>query len=74
VVHSDSATEPYRSTFALAPRAERIAHAHFLRRRDRAHLGVGVKIILAPPFIIMLYGESRMKYTGWCQNDCNVQG
>ena len=24
--------------------------------------------------LYMLYGESLMEYTGWCQNDFNVQG
>ena len=39
-----------------------------------ARLGGDVnKVIITPPCIYM-YGESLMKYTGWCQNDFNVQG
>jgi hypothetical protein len=35
------------------------------RRRRYSHSEAALHI---------LYGESRMKYTGWCQNDFNVQG
>ena len=30
------------------------------------------KVIITPPCIFILYGESLMKITGWCQNDFNV--
>jgi hypothetical protein len=39
----------------------------------RVRLGVDVGVILTPPLYI-LYKESLMKYTGWYQNDFNVQG
>jgi hypothetical protein len=35
---------------------------------------VGVNEVILTPPCILLYGESLMRYTVWCQNDFNVQG
>jgi hypothetical protein len=38
--------------------------------KDAGGLGVDVKVILTPPFILCMAGYT----TGWCQNGVHVQG
>jgi hypothetical protein len=59
-------------------RQQRVQAGVQLQARPAAppRLGVDVKVILTPRyrFGTRMEGESLMKYTGWCQNDFNVQG
>ena len=44
-----------------------------LGRQQHARLGVDVLKSQSHATLYTVYGESRMEYAGWCQNDFNVR-
>ena len=54
------------------PEAREVGPAQEAEGEAHLRLGVDARVILTRT-LYTLYGESRMDYTGWCQNDFNIQ-